>query len=96
MISVFQFVVALIVGLLLGIVFFGGLWVTVKRLDRVHNPALWMLASLIVRLSLVLGSLYALIRTGDWLSLVVALGGMLLVRTLLKRRLQPQKVEVTS
>lgn len=96
MINVFELAIAVVGGLLLGVVFYGGLWVTVSRLDTVRNPALWMLASLIVRMAVALGGLFILIRMGGWVAAMIALAAMLLVRAILKRRLEPQKVEVTS
>ncbi|CAN5431682.1 hypothetical protein BH09BAC6_BH09BAC6_36260 [soil metagenome] len=47
-------VVALIGGLILGIVFFGGLWLTVKRTLGSPYVALWLLVSSVVRAAIVL------------------------------------------
>ena len=45
-------------GLLLGALFFGGLWWTVIKGVRSQRPALWFFGSLILRLSITLEGFY--------------------------------------
>jgi F1F0 ATPase subunit 2 len=45
-------------GIALGIIFFGGLWFTVKKLITAKVPALWMLGSFILRAGIVLFGFY--------------------------------------
>ena len=45
---------ALLIGMLLGLFFFGGLWWTLRRGLASHNPALWLGAGALVRLAVVL------------------------------------------
>jgi F1F0 ATPase subunit 2 len=51
-------VVALIGGLILGILFFGGLWLTVKRTLGSPYIALWLLGSSLLRTAIVLTGFY--------------------------------------
>lgn len=79
---------ALGMGMVLGLVYFLGLWETVRRLRQVRRPALWMLESLILRLAFILTGLY-LVGHGHWDRLIAALIGILIIRTLLIRRIRP-------
>ena len=66
-------------GGMLGIIFFGGLWWTIRRGVLSSQPALWFLGSLLVRMSIVLVGFY-LIGQGRWERLVACLVGFILAR----------------
>ena len=71
--------VSFIVGLLLGAVFFGGLWYTVGKLATSHSPALWFIGSFFIRSAItVLGFYY--ISLGDWRRLIACLFGFIVAR----------------
>jgi F1F0 ATPase subunit 2 len=72
-------VMALAAGLLLGAIFFGGLWWTVRKGVSSKHPALWFLGSLLLRMSLVLVGFYFVGR-GDWQRLVACLLGFIIAR----------------
>lgn len=65
---------ALVTGVLLGGIFFGGLWWTVRKLVSSKQPALWIFASLLLRTSLILAGFY-LVARGHWERLLVCLIG---------------------
>jgi len=68
-------------GLALGIVFFGGLWLTVRKAMSSKRPALWFITSLLVRSALVIGGLY--FATGQqWQRILISLAGFILSRVL--------------
>jgi len=71
--------IAFIVGVLAGILFFGGLYLTVKKLTTMKYPALFMMLSLIVRLVILAGGLY-LIVDGGMKNVLSAMAGIILVR----------------
>jgi F1F0 ATPase subunit 2 len=75
---------ALMAGLLLGAIFFGGLWWTVRKGISSKSPALWFLGSILLRMSIVLGGFYFIGR-GDWLRLVVCLLGFIIARIIVMR-----------
>jgi F1F0 ATPase subunit 2 len=66
-------------GAALGALFFGGLWWTVRRGASAGCPALWFLASGLLRMSLVVGGFY-LIGGGRWPRLAAALVGFIVAR----------------
>ena len=81
-----QLLPAFAVGAILGTVFFYGLWITVKDIDQVGNPALRMLGSMLLRLSLVLAGLYAVGYYTGFTGVLAAAGGFMLARLLVVKR----------
>lgn len=77
-------VVASVTGLVLGAIFFGGLWWSVRQGVSSKHPALWFLGSALVRMSLVLAGFYFIGR-GNWERLVLCLLGFVIARFLVIR-----------
>lgn len=77
-------VMALLAGVLLGGVFFGGLWWTVQRGVRAQQPALWFGASLLLRATIALGGFY-LVAGADWKRLLLCLLGFVVARFIVMR-----------
>jgi len=71
--------IAFIVGVLAGILFFGGLYLTVKKLTTMKYPAFFMMLSLIIRLVILAGGIY-LIMDGGIRNVLSAMAGIILVR----------------
>ena len=71
---------ALVAGVLLGVMFFGGLWWTVQKGVLSKRPALWFLNSLLLRTSMTLAGFYFVSR-GDWERLLVCLLGFVIARS---------------
>ena len=74
----------LTIGCLLGAFYFGGLWLTIRRLSVSRQPALLFLASFVIRMTVVLLGIY-MISGGQWQRIVACMAGFLLVRILLVR-----------
>jgi F1F0 ATPase subunit 2 len=77
-------VMAFIAGIVLGTVFFGGLWLTVKKAVAAASPALWFLASSLIRTGIVLTGFYY-VTNGDWQRLVICLLGFIAARFMVIR-----------
>jgi F1F0 ATPase subunit 2 len=75
---------ALVTGVLLGAVFFGGLWWTVQRGLSSNRSALWFFGSLLLRTGIVLAGFYFIAR-GNWERLLVCLLGFVVARTIVMR-----------
>ena len=72
-------VMALLAGTALGLVFYAGLWWTVRRAPTFRRPGLSVLASLLLRMSVTLGGFY-LVAGEDWARLLLCLMGFVLAR----------------
>jgi F1F0 ATPase subunit 2 len=83
---------ALFAGALLGVFFFGGLWLTVQKGITSERPALWFLGSLLLRTGLILAGFYFFAQ-GHWSRLVACLLGFLIARVIVVKRLTRAPVE---
>jgi len=70
---------ALPAGVLLGAIFFGGLWWTVRKGISSEQPAFWFLGSLLLRMSIAVAGFY-LVAGGQWQRLLLCLAGFVLAR----------------
>lgn len=75
---------ALFAGIILGILFFGGLWYTVRIGLRSKNSALIFIGSLIIRMAIVLLGFYY-VGANNWQKMLVCLGGFLIARIVIAR-----------
>ena len=86
-------VVALLVGLGLGWIYFGGLWLTIQQLPHIPQPIPLMMISFLLRLAIALVSVYLLINSFEGGQVVISLLtfslGFLLMRNLLIIRFSP-------
>ena len=80
---------ALVTGLLLGVMFFGGLWWTVRKGLSSKHPALWFFGSLLLRMSIALAGFY-FVSGGHWERLLVCLLGFVMARLIVSRLTGPQ------
>jgi F1F0 ATPase subunit 2 len=76
-------------GLVLGAVFFAGLLWTVRKVVSSPWPALWILASLALRMTIALTGFY-FVSNGDWRRLLVCLAGFAAARVAVTRLSRPQ------
>jgi F1F0 ATPase subunit 2 len=70
---------AFVAGVALGVIFFAGLWWTVRKGVSTRCPALWFLGSLLLRSGIVLAGFY-LVSTGRWQRLVLCLIGFVIAQ----------------
>ena len=83
---------ALACGLLLGGVFFGVLWLTVRFAIASSRIALWFLASFVARTSVALGGFYLVARDG-WAALLSCLVGFIAARLLVTWLTRPMATD---
>jgi F1F0 ATPase subunit 2 len=81
---------ALAAGVLLGAIFFGGLWWTVRKGVTAKSPALWFLGSSLLRMSIILAGFYFVAR-GDCKKLLLCLVGFLIARVVVLRLTRSNK-----
>ncbi|MFO7663677.1 MAG: ATP synthase subunit I [Chloroflexota bacterium] len=75
---------ALASGLLLGAIFFGGLWWTVRKSVSSKQPTLWFFGSLLLRMSIALAGFY-FVSGGHWERLLACLLGFVTARLIVTR-----------
>ena len=72
-------VLALLAGVLLGGIFFGGLWWTIRKGVASTQPALWFFGSLMLRMGIALAGFYVVGRD-HWERLLLCLLGFIIAR----------------
>lgn len=87
--------IAFLVGIGTGIVYFGGLWWTVRQLPFVRQPALLMLGSFFVRTGISLTAFY-LASGGHWERILVSLLGFIVMRCFLVHRVRLASIGVST
>ena len=80
--------VAFVAGIGLGLIFFGGLWWTVNRLQQTRLPGLLFASSFVVRSAIVLAGIY-FVADGQWQQVASCVVGIIVVRVVLTRRWGP-------
>jgi len=84
MTEAFSLVLATVTGVLLGVMFFGGLWWTVRKGSSSQQPALWFFCSLLLRTGTALVGFY-LVGRSHWERLLVCLLGFVAARHIVIR-----------
>ena len=77
-------ILAVLAGVGLGAIFFGGLWWTVRKGVASRQPALWFLGSLLLRMAIAVAG-FALVGAGDWRRLLLCLAGFVIGRIVVTR-----------
>ena len=95
MISVPHLLLAFFVGMGAGLLYFGGLWWTVRRLPTARQPALLTLGSFLVRTGVSLVAFY-FASGGQWQRILASLLGFIIVRVFLVRRIRCSPEKVTT
>ncbi len=67
---------AAVAGITLAIVFFGGLWFTVKKMVHSDTPGLWLFTSFFLRVGITLVGFY-FVGAGNWQRLLICLVGFI-------------------
>ena len=78
-------------GTLLGGMFFGGLYYSTRKLPELKRPGLFMLLSIAIRMTILLGGLYYLFD-GKILNLTIALVGVFLSKFLIVKSVQKEVI----
>lgn len=86
-------VLLLLSGSLLGVLYFGGLWLTVRRLARTKQPWVLYFGSLALRLTLLLGCFFAVLVWQKLVGVAAVIVGFMLARLVMVRVLNRSDVE---
>lgn len=82
--DVLGLILALVIGMGLGGIFFGGLWLTLVRLPAARRPVLLALGSLVGRIGITVLGFY-LVMNGSLLRLLACVLGFILMRLVMVR-----------
>jgi F1F0 ATPase subunit 2 len=85
--DVLIYIISFIAGVILGLFYFGSLWFTLLYLSKTQRQVLVTVGSFFIRLAVTLFGFY-LVMGGHWERLLIALGGFILGRIFLTRRLR--------
>ncbi len=77
--DILYMILSFIAGLLLGTLFFGGLWFTVKKIVNAKMPVIWVISSFVFRVGITLVGFYY-ISFGNWQRLLICLLGFIIAR----------------
>jgi len=87
---VFHLSVAFVAGLLLGLFYFGTLWLTLQHLARTRRPALLTVGGFFVRTGLTLLGFF-IVMAGQWERAIACMVGFLVMRKFMTYRYGPMK-----
>lgn len=76
--------ISLMAGVLIGVLFFYGLWWTIRKLVRSDRPALWSLGSMVLRMIAALTGFH-FVAQGSWERLLACFLGFILARMIVSR-----------
>jgi F1F0 ATPase subunit 2 len=77
-------------GLLLGGIFFGGLWWTVRHGVTAKQPGVWFLGSMMVRMTIVMAGFY-FVGDGQWQRVLGCLIGFMVARPIVVWLTRPSR-----
>lgn len=72
-------IVSFLIGLLMGILYFGGLYFSTQKFNSAKSPALFMILSFVLRMGILIVGFYYLSKSG-YKNILIGLLGVMLVR----------------
>jgi F1F0 ATPase subunit 2 len=79
----------------LGLIFFAGLWWTVKKIQTAAQPASWLIVSFVLRVAIVVGGVYW-VSHGQWQRVLACTLGILCARFIVLRLTHVSRSQVRS
>jgi F1F0 ATPase subunit 2 len=88
---------AFIIGVITSLFYFGGLWLTVKKVTQVNKPYLLLIGSFFIR-SIVILPIFYFVFKESYLNLIPCLAGFLLIRFFLLNKIsqKPESKELNK
>lgn len=96
MINLLYVFLSFVAGLAIGQFYFGGLWLTVKRLPQVRSPGLLAFGSFVARTGVSVFCFYLIATGGHWEQLLASVLGFALMRVVLVSRIRPSQLKHQS
>jgi F1F0 ATPase subunit 2 len=86
---VFNSIITLGAGIALGMVFYGGLWFTTKKIMQTKMPALLLFGSFILRAAITMTGFY-FVTGANWKNMLICLFGFVAARSFVKNLTRPK------
>jgi len=97
---IIQLILSLVTGMLLGAIFFGGLWMTVQKLQEARRPWLLFLVSSLGRTAITIAGFWLigiwLAPTDQWQRILICLVGFIIVRHVFTRQIKTENSSVSG
>jgi F1F0 ATPase subunit 2 len=90
---IFEILSAFVPGIVLGIFYFGSLWITVRQLPTTAYPIRLFIGSFIGRMAVTLFGFY-LVMDGQWQRALICLGGFVAARILFMHFWKPKQLDL--
>jgi F1F0 ATPase subunit 2 len=87
-----SYVLAFGAGMILGLLFFGGLYITIQKIETAKNPALIMILSFMIRMAVLVVAFYFIAQSG-YKEVLFALAGVIITRFVMTFRMRGEKKE---
>jgi F1F0 ATPase subunit 2 len=81
-------------GLIAGIFYFSLLWLTVNSIQRFRNPVLISLIGFLLRIAGVVAVFYLIAVNMDWIGVLIALLGFVIMKITFMRKFRPVRKKV--
>ena len=81
-------------GAIIGILYFGGLWLTLNKLTKTKSWSLWLGVSFLVRMTLAMAGFWFL-GAGDWRRILALITGFTIIRFLSIKRIRPEPLQTS-
>ncbi len=92
--EIMSLALAVVTGILLGVIFFGGLWWTIHKGVESKRPGLWFFGSLLLRTGIALVGFY-FIGNGHWERMMVCLLGFVMARIIVNKMTLRREIKQT-
>lgn len=83
-----------VAGAIIGVLYFGGLWLTLNKLTGTRQWGLWLGVSFLVRATMAVAGFWIL-GAGDWRRLLALATGFTIVRFLSVKRIRPEPLQTS-
>ncbi|MEA1922615.1 MAG: ATP synthase subunit I [Pseudomonadota bacterium] len=81
-------------GAIIGVLYFGGLWLTLNKLTRAKSWGLWLGVSFMMRMTMAMAGFWFL-GAGDWRRILALATGFTIVRFLSVKRIRPEPLQTS-
>jgi len=92
-VPIWKLALALAAGAAVGLVYFGGLWMTVRRLSDARRPHVWALVSFAARTVVAVATIGLMAWLGGWQALAACMAGFIAMRLVTARMWGPGRAK---